>query len=115
MKIMTADSTSTSQELFILRALAANCDDDTSSIHIVRLLDDFLEESPHGHHQCLVFELLGPTVDIIVNDYHEEGERLDAETILNICLQLLQTVEFIHKAGYAHGGKAMFFMPAGLF
>jgi serine/threonine-protein kinase SRPK3 len=51
-----------------------------------------------------VFELLGPTVNIIVDDYHEEGERLDTETLLKISTQLLQAVAFIHEAGYAHGG-----------
>jgi serine/threonine-protein kinase SRPK3 len=51
-----------------------------------------------------VFELLGPTVNIIVDDYHMEGECLDAETILKISTQLLQAVAFMHEAGYAHGG-----------
>jgi hypothetical protein len=37
-------------------------------------------------------------------DYHEDGERLEAETILRITRRLLQGLAAIHEAGYAHGG-----------
>lgn len=47
------------------------------SQHIVQLLDDFLHIGPSGCHQSLVFELLGPPVNLIAEYYHEEGERLD--------------------------------------
>src|SRR5271155_2923928 len=101
-KIIIADRTNQSRELHNLRALAEHSKG--GSEHIVQLLDDFLHEGPNGCHQCLVFELLGPTVSIYVNDYHEDGERLDTETLLKISTQLLQAVAFMHKAGYAHGG-----------
>lgn len=103
-KITTADRTNQSQELQNLEALAEHSKGSLGSKNIIRLLDDFLHEGPNGCHQCLVFELLGPTVNIIVNDYHEEGERLDTETLLKISIQLLQAVAFMHEAGYAHGG-----------
>lgn len=104
MKIITADRTNQSRELHNLRALAEYSKGSLGSKNIVHLLDDFLHNGPNGCHQCLVFELLGPTVDIIVNDYHKEGERLDTETLLKISTQLLQAVVFIHEAGYVHGG-----------
>ena len=103
-KIITADRTNQSRELINLRRLAEHSKGSLCSIHIVQLLDDFLHEGPNGCHQCLVFELLGPTVDRIVNDYYEEGERLDTEALLKISTQLLQAVTFIHETGYAHGG-----------
>ena len=103
-KIITADRTNQSQELHNLRALAEHSKGCLGSKHIVQLLDDFLHEGPNGCHQCLVFELLGPTLNIIVDDYHMGEERLDTETILRISTQLLQAVAFMHKAGYAHGG-----------
>ena len=103
-KIVTADRTNRSRELQNLRALAEHSKGGLGSEYIVQLLDDFLHEGPNGCHQCLVFELLGPTVNIIVNDYYEEGERLDTETLLKISTQLLQAVAFMHEAGYAHGG-----------
>ena len=104
MKILTADRTNQSRELHSLRALAEHSKGNPGSKHIVQLLDDFFHEGPNGCHQCLVFELLGPTVNIEVDDYYEDGERLDTETLLKISTQLLQAVTFMHEAGYAHGG-----------
>src|SRR4051812_25380514 len=99
-KIKSADSTENNPELETLRALQ-----ETAAIHhIVRQLDDFVHYGPNGCHQCLVFELLGPSVDIIANDYRNSGEQLDAETILKITTQMLEAISFIHRVGYAHGG-----------
>lgn len=103
-KIITAERTNQSRELHGLRSLAEYSKGSLGSEYIVQLLDDFLHEGPNGCHQCLVFELLGPTVGIFVNDYYDEGERVDTETILKISTQLLQAVAFMHEAGYAHGG-----------
>lgn len=99
-KITIAQRITRSRELHSLRALAEHAKGDLGAENIVQLLDDFLHEGPNGCHQCLVFELLGPTVEI-VEYYHED---LDSEDILKISTQLLQAVAFMHKAGYAHGG-----------
>jgi serine/threonine-protein kinase SRPK3 len=75
-----------------------------SSSNVVQLLDDFRLEGPNGSHLCLVLELLGPTINITVDDYHQVGERLDAESIVKISTQLLGALAFLHEKGYAHGG-----------
>jgi len=99
LKIPTADASTRSRELETLhhlrRARAAH--------RIARLLDSFVHDGPNGRHQCLVFELLGPTVDWVVSDYHQGGERLDTAVVLRITRQLLQALVSIHNAGYAHG------------
>jgi len=105
-KIAKAERTKQSRELQILRALAQYSNKNPGSEHIVRLLDDFLHEGPNGCHQCLVFELLGPTVNIMVNDAHHFGERLDTDVIIRISTQMLEAIAFMHEAGYAHGGIA---------
>jgi serine/threonine-protein kinase SRPK3 len=98
---MTADHTNNSRELGNLRYLAG-CS------QIVQLLDDFIHQGPNGTHQCLVFELLGPTIDFIIADIYgptgsvEDG--LEPKTILRLSEQLLQALALIHEAGYAHGG-----------
>ena len=98
---MTADHTNNSRELGNLRYLAGHS-------QIVQLLDDFIHQGPNGTHQCLVFELLGPTIDFIIADIYgltgsvEDG--LEPETILRLSEQLLQALELIHEADYAHGG-----------
>lgn len=103
-KIMTADMTNQSRELHNLQTLAEHSKGSLGAEHIVQLLDNFLHDGPNGCHQCLVFELLGPTVNMFVTDYSEDGDRLDVDTIFKISTQLLQGVAFMHNAGYAHGG-----------
>jgi serine/threonine-protein kinase SRPK3 len=97
-KIKSADSKS--RELVALRAFHGT----GASHYIVKLLDDFVHEGPNGCHQCLVLELLGPSVENIANDYRVGGDRLEPETILKITTQLLQAVRSIHTLGFVHGG-----------
>ena len=99
-----ADNTKESSELRDFRSLAAHSQGSLCSKYIVQLLDEFLHRGPNGSHQCLVFELLGPSVDIILEEYREFGDRLEPETVLRMSEQLLQGIAFIHEAGYAHGG-----------
>ncbi|CAG8901418.1 unnamed protein product [Penicillium egyptiacum] len=104
LKIMTANA-SESGELRNLRLLQNHAGGSLSSKYIVQLLDDFTHDGPNGVHQCLVFELLGPTVDMVLRDYHEGHDKLEPEDILRMSTQLLKAVRFIHSAGMCHGGK----------
>lgn len=104
---MTADSSKDSHELSIFKSLAKNSQGDLCSRHIVQLLDDFLHQGPNGCHQCLVFELLGPPIDMVVNDYREGGDTLEPEVILRLSRQLLEAIGFLHGAGYVHGGRSL--------
>ena len=97
---MTADSITQSRELQILQSLQQ-----IGHLHcIVQLLDSFIHQGPNGSHQCFIFELLGPTIDTVVADYHLGGERLEPKTILKLTRQLLLAIASVHRAGYAHGG-----------
>jgi hypothetical protein len=98
---MTAESTERSQELTHLRSLAKRGQGNLSSRYIVQLLDRFTHQGPNGSHLCLVFELLGPSVDAVVQDYNDGGDRLDAETILKTSGQLLEAISFMHGFGFA--------------
>ncbi|KAG8156637.1 hypothetical protein KVR01_013428 [Diaporthe batatas] len=99
LKILTAAETE-SREAQMLRALQK----DSSIQHVVRLLDSFVHAGPNGNHQCLVLELLGPSVGYVVScEYNEPGERLEVAAILRITKQLLQALASLHKAGYAQG------------
>jgi serine/threonine-protein kinase SRPK3 len=104
LKITIADSSTQSRELHNLQSLA---EISRGSLHyqfIVHLLDHFSHQGPNGIHGCLVFELLGPTVDAVTGDVYQGGDVLDPETILRMSQQLLQAVAFMHEVGYAHGG-----------
>lgn len=113
LKVMLAERTNKSRELHNLQAITEGSLGSPGSKYIVQLLDDFIHEGPNGCHQCLVFELLGPTVGVIVKDYHTGRERLDTETILKLSTQLLQAVAFMHEAGYAHGGMSEAWLSPG--
>jgi serine/threonine-protein kinase SRPK3 len=100
-KIIMAESSKQSTELRNLLSLARHRQ---GHKYIVQLLDDFFHQGPNGTHHCLVFELLGPTVDAIVREIYEGEDVLEPETILRMSEQLLQAINFIHELGYAHGG-----------
>ncbi|OBT93442.2 hypothetical protein VE01_08681 [Pseudogymnoascus verrucosus] len=102
-KILTAESGDKSRELVNLHTLSSSSQEGLAARYIVRLLDEFTHNGPNGTHKCLVFELLGPTVVRIVEDFYGNDEKLEPETILRISEQLLQATAFIHRAGLAHG------------
>jgi serine/threonine-protein kinase SRPK3 len=97
---MTADSSEQSREAQAIQSLQEK----RASSIIVKIIDSFIHKGPNGNHQCLVLELLGPTIDAVVADYGTLEDRLEPETILKITKQLLQAVAFLHKALFAHGG-----------
>ena len=82
-----------------------------SSIYIVQLLDSFTHRGPNGDHQCLVFELLGPSVSrLLITKEDKEGydQKFRPETVFRMSTQLLKAVKFIHSAGMCHGGESSF-------
>ncbi|OIW34167.1 kinase-like protein, partial [Coniochaeta ligniaria NRRL 30616] len=99
LKITTASSPKPSKELEVFQYLRQK----GAAHHLALLLDSFIHKGPNGSHQCLVFELLGPSVDTVVADYSTSGDRLAASTILRIARQLLQALASMHAEGYAHG------------
>ncbi|KAH6866131.1 putative srpk, partial [Thelonectria olida] len=68
--------------------------------------DSFQHTGPNGTHNCLVSELLGPTLGAVLHclNHIDIRETLRPDTILRASNQLLEAVEFIHQAGIAHGG-----------
>jgi serine/threonine-protein kinase SRPK3 len=51
-----------------------------------------------------VFELLGPTVDLVAEMARTVEEDLEPGLIFKTSEQLLEAIAFIHEAGYVHGG-----------
>lgn len=109
-KIKTAESTVKSWELHNLQTLARHTNGSLYAERLVQMLDDFTHEGPNGRHQCLVFELLGPHLVMLLTQYYEEHECLETKAILKMSKQLLQAVTVIHEAGFAHGGM-VFLLP----
>ncbi|KAI2944570.1 hypothetical protein CBS147321_4269 [Aspergillus niger] len=100
---MRADTSQGSRELYHLNLLADRSLGKPSAKYIVSVLDSFTHEGPNGTHLCIVFELLGPSVDKVVDDYYSFGDDLETDIILRMSEQLLEAVSLIHEAGMGHG------------
>jgi serine/threonine-protein kinase SRPK3 len=73
----------------------------------IQLFDWFRHEGPNGIHNCLVMELLGPSLETILRTNVEMEDFLAPDTILRTSRQLLEAIEFAHQAGFVHGGMSV--------
>lgn len=65
--------------------------------------DSFEISGPNGKHECLVLEMLGPSVADYL-DAHSLDERLPGELAKRVVKQTLLGLAFLHGRGIAHGG-----------
>jgi serine/threonine-protein kinase SRPK3 len=73
------------------------------------MLDHFQLDGPNGTHDCLVLELLGPSVaDLLATQFH--GERLPGSLAKSIAKQALLGLDYLHLHQIGHGGKASIFL-----
>ncbi|PWY80089.1 kinase-like protein [Aspergillus eucalypticola CBS 122712] len=63
-KIMRAHTSQGSRGLYNLQLLADRSQGKPSAKYIVSVFDSFTHQGPNGTHLCIVFELLGPSVNI---------------------------------------------------
>ncbi|TRX88294.1 hypothetical protein FHL15_010798 [Xylaria flabelliformis] len=68
-----------------------------------RLLDCFHHTGPNGTHNCLVTELLGPSVADVLECYEYQERTFRPDTVLRASCQLLDDLIFFHQAGFVHG------------
>jgi len=78
--------------------------DDIDQRCFVRLVDYFSHSGPNGTHNCIVIELLGPSVATVLRRYEATGQTLRPDTILRTSKRLLDGLKFANQAGFAHGG-----------
>lgn len=103
MKITTAGSSHTSQEVGIMLALAdSKLTHPGGSEHIRSLYDHFQIHGPNGVHECLVLELLGPDVPDLIERLPRR--RLPATLAKTAARQTLRALEALHQRGIVHGG-----------
>ncbi|KAK7031332.1 kinase-like protein [Favolaschia claudopus] len=102
LKIMHANANL--RELEIMRHLKkSECADIEE--YVVRLLDEFEHTGPNGVHQCIVTEVLGPSLagieDNLENSFPDEV--LSPEVVQSISLQIARGLRRLHDAGVVHG------------
>ncbi|GJJ15342.1 hypothetical protein Clacol_009618 [Clathrus columnatus] len=111
LKIMTAKESSTDTELEMAQFLSQKADADPKSEYIVPLLDTFMHEGPNGIHRCLVFEAMGPSATVMLEELPENKPKYYgkmrprypkwmAKTMLT---HMLRGLAFLHENGIVHG------------
>lgn len=79
--------------------------------YLMTMTDFFEISGPNGRHECLVLELLGPSVADYL-DAHSLDERLPGELAKRVVKQTLLGLAFLHERGIAHGGMFMLQYPS---
>lgn len=73
--------------------------------HTVHLLDNFDLKGPNGSYNCLVYELVGPTIPDTIDTHFSNG-RLPGKLAKIIAKQSLVGLDGLHQMNIAHKGKS---------
>lgn len=92
-------SSASRREVLALEALHAS---KVTSKLMPALYDDFVHNGPNGAHQCIVMQVLGPSLKTVIESFY--NERIDLEDLLRLARQVLDATATLHEAGFAHGG-----------
>ncbi|KAH5624053.1 hypothetical protein HBI51_239530 [Parastagonospora nodorum] len=101
-KIAVSERCCQSREVTVLRAVAAAQSERSNCHHLMTMQDHFQLDGPNGTHDCLVLEILGPSVGDVLDKYFC-NERLPAKLAKRIAKQTLLGLCSLHERGIAHG------------
>jgi hypothetical protein len=108
LKVLSANVSKDLSEAAILRHLKLqrqlNDGGSNGQEFLIEFLDDFKVEGPNGTHQCIVTEVLGPSVAADVEEIYGE-ELYPIEIAKKVCAQVIRGVAYLHSCGVVHGGK----------
>ncbi|UZP43044.1 hypothetical protein NXS19_010860 [Fusarium pseudograminearum] len=90
------------RELEVLQALSALPKHHPGSSHINQMLDHFTLDGPNGSHECLVLELVGPSVSDAI-EFYCNIYRLPAKIAKRFAKQSLRGLDFLAANDIAHG------------
>lgn len=108
LKILIADSEAQDRELRTLQSLQ-DLPASSGSRHVERLLDSFRHNGPNGVYNCLVLELLGPSIPAVIAAHFPDG-RLPGIIVHRVAMQVILGLDFLHKNRIGHGGINAFFL-----
>lgn len=114
-KIMTCEATQAldsgrSDEIGMLKTIAATDRSHDGSRHVMQYYDTFDQVGPHGMHRCIVTEVLGISLDYLRRETPEDT-RLSARVVKPIIRQVLLGLDYLHSScGIVHAGEAYKFM-----
>ncbi|KAG9255598.1 serine protein kinase [Emericellopsis atlantica] len=90
------------RQLQVMRTIATSSLQNAGAASVMKVLDHFELDGPNGTHECLVLELLGPSVSDIV-DVRFVGDRLPAALAKKVARQTLLGLDYLHQHGIGHG------------
>ncbi|XP_032997325.1 SRSF protein kinase 3-like isoform X1 [Lacerta agilis] len=82
-------------EVMLLRCVNSKRRKDQASDRVIHFLDDFKMIGDNGFHVCLVFELLGPSLQSLLSSQGVQG--LPLPFVKKATQQVLQGLHFLHK------------------
>ena len=100
-KISVSEREGRNRELLVMQAIRSGLPE---SPHLMQMLDHFECKGPNGSHDCLVLELLGPSVSDLLEE-HFHGERLSGKLAKSIARQALLGLDLLHQQRIGHGGR----------
>lgn len=110
LKILTANASSMDTESKILTRSSEMVKDYPGKSHVISLLDTFKHQGPNGEHECLVFEVMGPSAASMVEHLPSNllsstapKTRYPTWMAKSILRQTLLGIDFLHQAGIVHG------------
>lgn len=124
MKIKTARDSVEEDELSIMNHLSQKMWSDSTSAHLVTLLDTFDHQGPNGTHLCLVLEVMGASVDAMIEKLPQNiplclwhVSRYPKWMAKRILTHTLRGIAFLHSRGVTHGDiqpRNLLFSASGL-
>ncbi|KFG83189.1 putative protein kinase [Metarhizium anisopliae] len=77
--------------------------------HLCLPKERFISESPNGTHLCLVFPVLGPTVDQAASIFEEEQNS--SSILRTISRSIVEALAILHRRGICHAGMFCEYAP----
>ncbi|KAF8488915.1 kinase-like domain-containing protein [Gautieria morchelliformis] len=117
LKVLAADFSKVSEVAIHRRLKQRQLNDGGSDGQefLVEYLDDFKVEGPNGTHQCIVTEVLGPSLGADIEEIYGPEERYPIEIAKNVVAQIMRGVAYLHSCGVVHGdlhvGNILFRIP----
>ncbi|KAK9333051.1 kinase-like domain-containing protein [Lipomyces starkeyi] len=105
LKIITAEASSTCNDLKILQYLKESATYHPACEHIPSVFDNFTIEGPNGFHTCLVSLFAGPDIaQVCYSPGRRAGSRrLRGSLARKFAKQVTLAVGYLHSRGVAHG------------
>ena len=104
LKIIMAQESQLSLEAEIQNRLRCGDQYHPGRPFVLSLLDEFYIDGPNGRHQCLVTEVVGPSM-LAVKSLAAEHDLLPVEIARKITAQLALGLAYVHSCGVIHGGQ----------